>query len=175
MLRSAPGTALAQPAPADVEAFAPADLAHYSSVLAQMARSYRLAEPRRPVRSELPLVRLTAADGLVTTVHDMARFDTAVSDGFLRPETVRRAWAPAGPNLPAGFGWFVQTYNGEQVVWSFGVVRDGYSALLVKVPSRGLTFILLANSDALAAPFARETWDVTASVFARTFLLIYVP
>jgi hypothetical protein len=74
-----------------------------------------------------------------------------------------------------GFGWFVQTYNNEQVVWHFGQVRDAHSALLVKVPNRGMTFILLANSDALGAPFARGTYDVTTSVFANLFLRIYVP
>ena len=111
----------------------------------------------------------------MTTVHDLGRFDSALTDVLLRPDTLRRAWTRATPNLPSGFGWFVQTYNGELVVWQFGQVKDAYSALFVKVPNRGLTFVLLANSDALAAPFARETWDVTASVFARTFLLIYVP
>ncbi|MNC94161.1 hypothetical protein D3C83_109470 [compost metagenome] len=60
-------------------------------------------------------------------------------------------------------------------MWQFGQVKDAYSAILVKVPARRLTFILLANSDVLAAPFTGGTWDVTASAFARTFLLMYVP
>ena len=47
--------------------------------------------------------------------------------------------------------------------------------LVVKVPNRGLTFIVLANSDALAAPFGRDSWDVTASVFARLFLRVFLP
>ena len=49
-------------------------------------------------------------------------------------------------------------------------------ALLVKVPNRSLTFIILANSDALAAPFSRgDTWNVTASHFARLFLRVFLP
>jgi CubicO group peptidase (beta-lactamase class C family) len=175
MIRSVPGTALQFPTADDADMFGEAMLAHYSRVLADMATPYRIVDGRRAVRSEIPPARLNAADGLVTTVHDLGRFDSALTDVLLRPDTLRRAWTRATPNLPSGFGWFVQTYNGELVVWQFGQVKDAYSALFVKVPNRGLTFVLLANSDALAAPFARETWDVTASVFARTFLLIYVP
>ena len=40
---------------------------------------------------------------------------------------------------------------------------------------RGVTLILLANSEGLSAPFALERGDVTTSVFARTFLRIYLP
>ena len=69
----------------------------------------------------------------------------------------------------------MQSYNGYPVVWSFGVVPEAYSALLIKLPTRGLTMILLANSDALGAQGALEKGDVMASVFARTFLRTYVP
>jgi CubicO group peptidase (beta-lactamase class C family) len=175
MVRSVPGTALAAPSADDVNAFGEAALLQYSRVLADLAKPYRLADGRRAVRSEVARTRVTAADGLVSTVYDIGRFDAALDDELLRPDTLRQAWTTPGPNLPGGFGWFVQTYNGELVVWQFGQVRDAYSALLVKVPERQLTFVLLANSDALAAPFARETWDITASVFARLFLLIHVP
>ena len=54
------------------------------------------------------------------------------------------------------------------------MIHDAYSALLVKLPTRGLTLILLANSDALS-PDALEDGDVMASIFARTFLRLYVP
>jgi len=45
----------------------------------------------------------------------------------------------------------------------------------VKVPNRRLTLILLANSDALTAPFGLEAGDVTTSIFARTFLQAFLP
>jgi len=61
------------------------------------------------------------------------------------------------------------------VVWHFGVVKDAWSSLIVKVPSRDLTFILLANSDGLSAPFALENGDITTSVFARLFLKSLAP
>ena len=37
-------------------------------------------------------------------------------------------------------------------------------------PSRNVTFILLANSDGLSAPFNLPAGDVTKSVFASLFL-----
>jgi len=45
----------------------------------------------------------------------------------------------------------------------------------VKTPNRGLTFIILANSDGLNAPFALESGDVTSSLFATLFLRFFVP
>lgn len=171
---SAPGTAVRSPTAADFDHFEPADLAHFADVVGRMAKPYRLDRGRH-VRSELASVRVDAARGIVSSARDLARFDAALPSVLLEDDTLARAWRPLGPNLPAGLGWFLQTYNRELVVWQFGQVKDGYSAILVKVPARRLTFILLANSDVLALPFSGGTWDVTASAFARTFLLMYVP
>ena len=68
----------------------------------------------------------------------------------------------------------MQEYNGEAVVWQFGQVNDGASSLVVKVPNRRLTLIMLANSDGLTAPYTLEKGDVTASLFARLFLRLFV-
>ena len=69
-----------------------------------------------------------------------------------------------------GLGWFVQYFRGERVVWHFGYVPNAYSSLILKLPDRKLTFILLANSDGLSAPFQLQAGDVTRSVFAALFL-----
>ena len=96
-------------------------------------------------------------------------------DLLLLPSTRQFAWTRPAAHLPSGVGWFVQSYNGTQVVWQFGVVAGAYSSLIIKVPDRSLTFILLANSDRLSSPFALENGDVTTSVFAKLFLRLYVP
>ena len=70
-------------------------------------------------------------------------------------------------------GWFSQTYEGQRLIWQFGVVPDAYSSLILKIPARRLTLILLANSDGLTAPFPLQDGDVTASLFARTFLRLF--
>ena len=76
--------------------------------------------------------------------------------------------------MPTGIGWFVQTYNGETIYWQFGTIPGAYSSLYLKVPGRHLTLILLANSDGLSEPFPLQNGDVTSSLFARTFLKLFV-
>ena len=68
----------------------------------------------------------------------------------------------------------MQAYNGEPIVWQFGLVKDAYSSLILKVPNRGFTLILLANSDGLSAPYALDRGDVRASLFAQLFLRLMV-
>ncbi len=173
---SVPGTALAAPTPVDVQLFGVNNLARYAVMLGRAAKTYRVDTRGRAIRTDVPLTRVNAASGVVTTARDLARFDAAFRyNAIIRPETVAMAWSPAGFGLPTGLGWFVQNYNGNLVVWQFGVVPDGHSALLLKLPQRGLTLILLANSDALGSQGLLEKGDVTASVFARAFLRTYVP
>jgi hypothetical protein len=116
---------------------------------------------------------------LISTVGDIAKFDLALKQGdVLDSDTLRSAWqAPLGATgspLPHGVGWFVQTYNGETIVWQFGVGSNASSSLVVTVPGRGLTLVLLANSSGLARPFDLEDGDLTASPFGRLFLGLLV-
>ena len=81
----------------------------------------------RPVRDAALPESLTASDGIVSTVRDLARLDAAIDDGILLlPETLTVAWTNAsgrdGTALPTGLGWFVQSYHGEPVVWQFGLI-----------------------------------------------------
>jgi len=111
----------------------------------------------------------------VSTVRDLAKFDRSL-DAFelIAEETLEAAWTPAGERggvtSPMGLGWFVQTYKGERLVWHFGYIQNGYSSLILKVPGRRLTFILLAYGDGLSAPFQLQSGDVTRSLFATLFL-----
>jgi CubicO group peptidase (beta-lactamase class C family) len=74
-----------------------------------------------------------------------------------------------GRTLPHGLGWFVQSYNGELVVWQFGS-ENASSSMVVMVPNRGLTLILLANSTGLTKGFNLTAGDVSVSPFAKAFL-----
>ena len=53
-------------------------------------------------------------------------------------------------------------------------MANGYSSLILKVPSRQLTFLLLANGDGLSAPFQLQSGDVTRSLFATLFLRLAI-
>jgi CubicO group peptidase (beta-lactamase class C family) len=151
-------------------------MAQYASVVPQVATPYRVDRRARATRNEIPRTGVDGANGLVASVRDLATFDIAPSV-HLRADTLAAAWTASthnGAPTPFGLGWFVQTYNGEKLVWHFGHVPEAYSALILKVPGRNLTLILLANSDGLSAPFPLHDGDVTSSLFARTFLRLFL-
>jgi CubicO group peptidase (beta-lactamase class C family) len=176
MRDSVPGTDLADPALALPEGLFDADeIAHYRAILQRIAVPYKVTGRSRADRMELPLVTMSASGGLVSTVRDLANLDSALdTTELLLPETRAAAWTPAldrsGQAPPTGLGWFVQFHRGERVVWHFGHVPNAYSSLMLKLPGKGITFILLANSDGLSNPFQLHTGDVTRSPFATVFL-----
>ena len=119
----------------------------------QRLRRYRLHRARpRPVRRRAGQ-RAAAARG-----HARCRLDQCIG----------RDRCP-----PTGLGWFVQKYNGETVVWQFGQTPNGYSSLILKIPAKRLTLILLANSDGLSSSFDLPSGDVTKSLFAVLFLRLF--
>jgi CubicO group peptidase (beta-lactamase class C family) len=123
---------------------------------------------------EHPKYFLTAA-GLVSTVGDVARFSIALDDGrLLRPETRARAFSPfvseSAVALAYGYGWFIQQRLTTKLVWHYGW-GVGNSTLIIKVPERRLTFILLGNSEGLSRKFDMgKDNNVLRSSFARAFL-----
>lgn len=178
MASSVPAWALGSPTDADRQIFSPARLARYAAVLGNLARPYRVDGERTAIRSEIPTTPASAANGLVTTVRDFALFDSALRAGtLLGPATLQQAWTQVhinGRPLPTGLGWFVQNYNGEPLVWHLGVVKDAYSSLVLKLPNRDITLILMANSDGLGSQLALDSGDITSSAFARLVLRLLV-
>ena len=149
--------------------------ARYGVILKRVAIPYKVDKSGRASRGEYTRPAVSASTGIVTTVRDLARFDGALdTGGLIDADTRSRAWEPATTSLPTGLGWFVQRYNNERIVWHFGMARDAYSALYIKVPARKLSLILLANSDGLVAPYTLQNGDVTVSLFAQLFLKLFV-
>ena len=178
MFSSVPGAAVATPTLEDMELFTEPQLQRFADVIRRSAIPYRVTGGRATKSDVLPLP-LDASTGIVTTVRDLEKFDLALRDNFLlSPQTRLAAWTNVnvgGVPLPTGYGWFVQNYAGLQLVWHYGMVKDAWSSLILKVPARDLTFILLANSDGLSAPFALDQGDVTTSLFAKLFLNLLAP
>lgn len=173
MASSVPGHDLNDNSPAR-RFFSSSDYSRYRSILGRVAPSYKVDGNRRATKSNYSPPPLTATMGLVSTVRDLARFDTALDAGaLLRSDTRGLAWQSSS-SAPTGLGWFVHSHNGERVVWHSGLARDAYSALYIKVPGRKLSLILLANSDGLAAPYSLSDGDLSASVFAQLFLKLFV-
>ena len=179
MKDSVPGRDLHDPSVVPEGTYDPAVLERYARVLDRMAIAYKVDKRNRPTRSDVVLAEgINAADGLISTVRDLARLDAAIDDGILlTPETLEAAWSPGlskdKTQLPMGLGWFVQSYRGEPVVWHFGLAPGGYSSLIVKLPAHRVTLILLANSDGLTGPYQLQSGDVTRSPFAAVFLRLF--
>ena len=179
MLDSVPGRDVTDPDSAARPAFSAAQLGHYEHALARLAVPYRVDRRGRPTRSEMPAKRLDASIGLVSSARDLGNYIAAFRDDrlLLGADTVQTMWSnrtSTGATRPTGLGWFVQQYNGERLVWHFGLVPDAYSSLILHVPAKKLTLILLANSDGLSAPFDLAQGDVTRSVFALAFLRLFL-
>lgn len=157
----------------------PDDAERYKAVLARLAKPYAVDRRGRPTPSQYAATVLTPSSGAISTVRDLAEFDRALRNGdLLEAPTIEAAWrAPVneeGQPLPHGMGWFVQIYRGERVIWQFGVEENASSSLMVHMPDRKLTVILLANSDGLVRPFPLDKGDVVASPFGRLVLRFFI-
>jgi CubicO group peptidase (beta-lactamase class C family) len=158
----------------------PADVERYAAILQRRATPYFVDGRSRAAPSIYPdsASVLTPSTGLVTTVRDLAKFDLALKQGILlTPDTLEQAWSAPSANgepLPHGLGWFVQIYNGEKVAWQFGMAENASSSLMITLPARGLTLIVMANSDGLVKLYSPAKGDVTLSPFARLFLNLFV-
>jgi CubicO group peptidase (beta-lactamase class C family) len=179
MKDSVPGSDVLDARVADQNLFALSVQQRYKDVLDRVAVPYKVDKKGRSSRStDLVPESINASVGVVSTVRDLARFDAALDSALLlRDETLAGAWTNAVARdrtvLPTGLGWFVQKYNGETVVWHFGLTPNGYSSLFLKLPSKHLTLILLANSDGLSSYFDLASGDVTKSLFAVLFLRLF--
>jgi len=117
---------------------------------------------------------VTASEGLESTVEDVAQFAAGIERGaILSPastaEMFRAPRAGTGRAFPSALGWFVQQIGGEQVRWHFGQQADA-SGLLINLPRRRLTFVVLARGDRLTAPFWLQFGDLRWSPAAASFL-----
>jgi CubicO group peptidase (beta-lactamase class C family) len=186
MRSSVPGLDLDRPEGAAArELFSEPVVSNYRALLRTAAVPYRVDRNLRPIRSEYPSYGLDAAGGLVATAHDLYRFESALYDPDPVPlsrSTLNQMWsattiADANGNpltLPTGLGWFVTRESGQDLVWTFGHIPDAGSALILKLPSKNLTLILLSNSGLLASGYGFEQGRVTESPFVKIFLRLFI-
>jgi len=146
-----------------------------------LKRVFPLPEETQAAREKLlgdaatPLDSVTTAAGILTSVLDLALLDVALDRNQLVSAGSKKAMFSAhvnaaGQALPYGLGWFVEEEGGPKRVWHYGWNPPTTSALYLKVPERGWTLILLANTDQLSAGIAWSQLGVRASPFAAAFL-----
>jgi CubicO group peptidase (beta-lactamase class C family) len=113
------------------------------------------------------------AAGIMSCVSDLALYSSAIDQGdFLDSATWKKVVtpfvSPKGKVFQYGLGWFVTYYKGVKLVWHTGW-WTGYSALLVRIPERHLTFIILANSQDLSRPFYHIAQPIPGFGFYKPF------
>ena len=143
---------------------------------ANMARGYTYSSGQYSVTA-YP-TSFGAAAGLTSSALDYAAFSMAMDrDALLQAPTKALAYtptvSPSGETFPYGLGWFSTMYKGVRVIWHYGLWTAN-SSLIVKVPDRGLTFVVLANSDALSSPYQLGAGKLETSPWARLFLDTFV-
>ena len=144
-----------------------------AAFIAAMATGYGIDSHSKPVPVAYPSLFSSAA-GLVSTAREVARYSTALDAGqFLSNATRTLAYTPAvgagNKTLPYGLGWFISVVKGHTLVWHYGY-WTGNSSLIIKEPSRGLTFVVLSNSDQLSARFKLGIGDLMSSTVAQAFV-----
>jgi CubicO group peptidase (beta-lactamase class C family) len=173
MSDSVPGQDLEALTDAASAGFDLATLTRYRAVLARIAKPY-VVRGSRPTLSEYPPKGINASAGLISTVRDLARYDAAIDAHVLMSSSTQLiAWTPfrlaSGRDAPYALGWFVQSTVAGRAVWHYGQWPT-FSSLILKLPDRDVTLILLANSDGLSSRFPLASGDVAVSPFARAFI-----
>jgi len=117
---------------------------------------------------------VSASTGVVSTTADLAKYAIALDGTQLVTEKSKGAmFSPArsshGGVLLYGLGWFSQIYLGERLVWHYGQ-ETAYASLLLKVPDRKITLIVLANSSTISDASRLLDGNVARSLVGLAFL-----
>ena len=157
------------------------DYKHFGDVYAQLAKPYQFDESYNTIPGMYQIYHNTAA-GLLSSVDDLALFDIALDSGrLLADELKAEMFFPAvtthegRSDLNYGLGWYVQDFEGLRMLWHTGRWPPSTSALYLKIPEKGLTFIVLANTDNLTVPFnSIGDGDVSKSTLVLTFFRHFI-
>ncbi|MET0620955.1 MAG: serine hydrolase [Thermoanaerobaculia bacterium] len=104
----------------------------------------------------LSMTQPFSAGALVSTVDDLARWQSALDRGeLLSPESRRRMWTPVvlpdGRPTHYGFGWGIWSYQGHAVVEHGGTI-NGFSTANMRLPDDRIYVAVLSNCGGCADP-----------------------
>lgn len=128
--------------------------------------------------SALPNPEMNASSGIIASARELALYSIALDEGHVLPPALREhMWTPPtdadGRRASYAYGWWVQTWRGERVVWHGGLWPDAYAGLLLKVPDKGLTLVALGNTDGLKWPSRLHVAEVEKNPLALKFLELF--
>ena len=118
------------------------------------------------------------ASGLLSSIKDLAAYTTALDEErLLKKDAYTKMTTPfvnnRGEDMPYGMGWFTQTFAGVPLHWAYGL-GDSDSAILLRVPTRRLSLIVLCNSSFATAPSRLGGGNALNSPFVVAFLKSFV-
>ncbi len=120
----------------------------------------------------------STAAGLISNINDMLKYAAAYDGNFLLTDEMKtKVFTPMisnnGQTLPYGLGWFIQQKEGITFDWHYGY-WTGMSSLIIRVPAKKISFVLMANSDKLSSPYPLGNGDIWVSSYAKEFLKSFV-
>ncbi|WP_395342288.1 serine hydrolase domain-containing protein [Ningiella sp. W23] len=122
-----------------------------------------------------PEKHIAGGAGVVSTLSDLVKYDAAISSKLIAPHTIfEKLHKPAtfknGEQSVYGYGWYFQTYRGESLMWHSGWDPDaGFSSIMIRLPQRNLSFIILANSEGLWWQNPIDQARIEQSEFVQAF------
>ena len=146
-------------------------------ILERLAKPYVLDKNNELVLGKYPQTEGSSAAGIISTVEDLIKFDSALNKNeLISEESKEMAFTNPktknGKELPYALGWFVQKDPSHtKLVWHYGCWDNSFSSLYVKIPEKNLTLILFANSDGLSKNFNLHEGNLYKSPFAKAFLI----
>lgn len=137
------------------------DTAHdgHAKGKALRAVGYTSGGPGFEVAPPIAMSQIYAAGGLVSTVDDLARWDSAISSGrLLKASSWKRAFTPYkltnGTSTGYGYGWGTSKVQGSPTIEHGGGI-NGFTSFAMRLPREKVFVAVLSNSDnGLTAPEA---------------------
>ncbi len=119
------------------------------NTVAKRAFGYRKNDGAWEFADQSPTSAVLGDGGVYTSIEDMAKWATALErNKLLSAEEMKPAYervkaeAPDGSATGYGFGWFVDSYQGQRRLWHYGETW-GFRSYIQHLP--GVTVIVLAN------------------------------
>jgi CubicO group peptidase (beta-lactamase class C family) len=89
--------------------------------------------------------------GMMSSMADLVRYSSGLDAGkLISKQRYQKITSPFYPGSPYGLGWFTCNFEDTDLNWAYGY-GNADAALLLKVPSKNLTLILLSSCDVPSA------------------------
>lgn len=90
--------------------------------------------------------------GIYSSLLDIYKWDQSLyTEKLLSKKFLNEYWTEGttidGIKFPYGYGWRLESYNGNKVVYHTGSTR-GFRNIIYRIPGKGFTIVILTNRDA---------------------------